>query len=442
MKDWVTDRWSITTAGVSVDPLIRYSCRVFKENLHVWVMNCEPPVRGGELSSALLTWSLITMGLPPSRSLKLLRPRLAEDPPLSAGPGPSLPDRSGRIRIGPLLITSGERFQLISLHILEKKQSQCFFFQEYFSPHLSLVGVHPSIILPPMASVSGWAVVWHAGHRRSGSHRPIVHGHRSSLVSVPAVGVAEFGSRRRRGFGSAHRLKGLGVALEAGAFSVRSGAGFLHLRLSVKPVPSGNKDQDGIRHKDQDVWGQDHKVLSAPLPVVGVGLLGCSLRETPSVSRVEVWEAVLLPVVAGALVQTDVRLRLHLLVSIPVGIVSATETTNTHLMSSWTTGLMVLTSQVFCFKHTQLTPDLHNIQQTWHQNSNWTKATFQKKMEMVLFLMMPTDSSSHSPTNKMLNNFSELLLFMSQYESAAEGQRTNLCSTSRPLFRLFLFSCS
>lgn len=54
-------------------------------------------------SDGKLTWSLITMGLPPSRSLKLLLPPLAEDPPLSDGPGPSLPDRSARIRIGPLL---------------------------------------------------------------------------------------------------------------------------------------------------------------------------------------------------------------------------------------------------------------------------------------------------------------------------------------------------
>lgn len=49
-----------------------------------------------------LTWLVITMGLP-SRSLKLLLPRLVEEPPLSAGPGPSLPDRSARIRMGPLL---------------------------------------------------------------------------------------------------------------------------------------------------------------------------------------------------------------------------------------------------------------------------------------------------------------------------------------------------
>lgn len=53
-----------------------------------------------------LTWSLITMGLLSSRSLKLLS-RLMEWPPLRAGPGPtpgpSLPDRSARMRIGPLL---------------------------------------------------------------------------------------------------------------------------------------------------------------------------------------------------------------------------------------------------------------------------------------------------------------------------------------------------
>lgn len=39
----------------------------------------------------------------PSRSLKLLLPRLLEGPPLTEGPGPSRPDRSVRMRIGPLL---------------------------------------------------------------------------------------------------------------------------------------------------------------------------------------------------------------------------------------------------------------------------------------------------------------------------------------------------
>lgn len=44
------------------------------------------------------TCSPITTGLPPSRLLKLVLPRLAVDTPLIAGPGPSLPGRSGRIR--------------------------------------------------------------------------------------------------------------------------------------------------------------------------------------------------------------------------------------------------------------------------------------------------------------------------------------------------------
>lgn len=47
------------------------------------------------------------MGLPPSRSLKLLLPRLAEEPPLRDGL--SLPGRSARIRIGPLLQREQQR---------------------------------------------------------------------------------------------------------------------------------------------------------------------------------------------------------------------------------------------------------------------------------------------------------------------------------------------
>lgn len=49
-----------------------------------------------------------------SRSLKLLLPRPLDEPPLSEGPGPSLPDRSARMRIGPLLhpaYTAHERFK-------------------------------------------------------------------------------------------------------------------------------------------------------------------------------------------------------------------------------------------------------------------------------------------------------------------------------------------
>lgn len=49
-----------------------------------------------------LTWLFITMARP-SRSLKLLLPRLLEEPPLIDGPGASLPVRSVRMRKGPLL---------------------------------------------------------------------------------------------------------------------------------------------------------------------------------------------------------------------------------------------------------------------------------------------------------------------------------------------------
>lgn len=58
------------------------------------------------------------MGLP-SRSLKLLLPRLLVEPPLSEGPGPSLPDRSARMRIGPLLNQNwGKKKKKISFHLL------------------------------------------------------------------------------------------------------------------------------------------------------------------------------------------------------------------------------------------------------------------------------------------------------------------------------------
>lgn len=43
----------------------------------------------------------------PSRSLKLLLPRLLEEPPLIDGPGPSLAVRSVRMRKGPLLNGGG-----------------------------------------------------------------------------------------------------------------------------------------------------------------------------------------------------------------------------------------------------------------------------------------------------------------------------------------------
>lgn len=59
-------------------------------------------VVGKSSSEDILTWVVITMGRP-SRSLKLLLPRLLEEPPLMEGPGPSRPVRSVRMRIGPLL---------------------------------------------------------------------------------------------------------------------------------------------------------------------------------------------------------------------------------------------------------------------------------------------------------------------------------------------------
>jgi len=57
------------------------------------------------------------------------------------------------------------------------------------------------------------------------------------------------------------------------------------------------------------------------VPVVCVGLLSSSIWKTTPLTGSEVCEAVLLPVVVGALVQTDLRLRLHLLVAIPKGFI-------------------------------------------------------------------------------------------------------------------------
>lgn len=49
-----------------------------------------------------LTCSPMLAGLTPSRLLKLPLPRLADDAPLMAVPGTSLPECSGRIRTVPL----------------------------------------------------------------------------------------------------------------------------------------------------------------------------------------------------------------------------------------------------------------------------------------------------------------------------------------------------
>lgn len=74
----------------------------------------EKKIRNGQIPSSELTWLFIVMGFP-SRSLKLLLPRLLEGPPLTEGPGPSLPDRSVRIRIGPLGQPSIKRRDISSL---------------------------------------------------------------------------------------------------------------------------------------------------------------------------------------------------------------------------------------------------------------------------------------------------------------------------------------
>ena len=184
------------------------------------------------------------MGLE-SRSLKLLRPRLLEEPPLSEGPGPSLPGRSVRMRIGPLFNPA--------LQIQKKTKKKIFnswrktkhahaimllIRLHYFIPQVSLVGVHAAIVLPSMPSIPGWTVVRHARHCSSGSHGAIMNGHRPPLISVSAVCVAEFGAGRRRWLSSADCFKVLGVTLKARALSVRSRATFLRLWLTIKPVTS------------------------------------------------------------------------------------------------------------------------------------------------------------------------------------------------------------
>ena len=73
--------------------------------------------------------------------------------------------------------------------------------------------------------------------------------------------------------------------------------------------------------------------IASVVPVIRVWLLGSSLWKSTSLSGIEVRKAVLLPVEVWALVQTDIRLRLHLLVPIPIGVVSATDTIQTYLMS-------------------------------------------------------------------------------------------------------------
>ena len=182
-----------------------------------------------------------------SRSLKLLRPRLLEEPPLSEGPGPSLPGRSVRMRIGPLfnptLQIQNKTKKLLSIHGENKTKINMqpimlLIRLHYFIPQVSFVGVYAAIILPSMPSIPGWTVMRHARHCSSGSHRAIMNGHRPPLISVSAVCVTEFGAGRRRWLSSADRFKVLGVTLKARALSVRSRATLLCLWLTIKPVTS------------------------------------------------------------------------------------------------------------------------------------------------------------------------------------------------------------
>lgn len=107
-------------------------------------------------------------------------------------------------------------------------------------PHISLIGVYPAVILPSVPSIPRCAIVRHARHCTSCSHRAIVHGSGASVVSVPAVSVPKFSAWRWWRLSSADRFKVFVVAIKAGAFSVRSRPTLLHLRLAVKPVSSWN----------------------------------------------------------------------------------------------------------------------------------------------------------------------------------------------------------
>lgn len=184
------------------------------------------------------------MGLP-SRSLKLLLPRLLEEPPLSEGPGPSLPDRSARMRIGPLLnpVTGGNWNREISSLIYMKSQMiWMLVLNDFFLPYISFV-IYTTIVLPSVPSIPGWAVVRHAWYWSSGSHGAVMHGHRSSLIPVPTVGVTQFATRRVRGLGSADRFKVLGEALKARVVSVRSRTTLLYVWLTLKPVTSKQRSR-------------------------------------------------------------------------------------------------------------------------------------------------------------------------------------------------------
>lgn len=107
----------------------------------------------------------------------------------------------------------------------------------HYLPDLSLACVH-ALVLPARLSVPTRAVVWHARHRRSGSHVTFMHGNGSSVFPVSAVRVVEFSPGRMGRLGSADRFEILWVALEARIVSVRSRPAFLFFWLAVKPVTS------------------------------------------------------------------------------------------------------------------------------------------------------------------------------------------------------------
>lgn len=192
-----------------------------------------------------------------------------------------------------------------------------------------------------MTSIPAWTVVCHARHCGSGSHRTVMQGHRSSLISVPVIGVPEFSAWRRGRLSSADCFKVLRVALKARTFSVRSRSTLLYLWLTIKPVTSTNKNnflmntQHFCYDKCQSIsimglilsqWTFSIPTVLTLVPVIRVGLLSSSLWEATPLSGSEVWKAVLLPVVIWALVQTNIRLRLYLLVAVPIWILPATET--------------------------------------------------------------------------------------------------------------------
>ena len=107
---------------------------------------------------------------------------------------------------------------------------------DFFLPYISFV-INTAIVLPSMPSIPGGAVVRHAWYWSSGSHGPVMHGHRSSLIPVPSVGVTQFATWRVRGLSSADRFKVLGKALKA-RVSVRSWTTLLYVWLTLKPVTS------------------------------------------------------------------------------------------------------------------------------------------------------------------------------------------------------------